>query len=261
MALLASSILGACGGVEDDHGGSGSMQGIDSSAGIPKVARNFGFVLGAFDPATGMAGDVRITGARPPRVTGNDPNAAGINADNRYLLWPYGMTESTGGGVDVQAAYFLPVGTPILSLVTGTVCDVPKLYSNDYSVRVAPDGVACDGPGRANVLFETEHVDDPIVHVGDHVAAGQRVATVGTYRTDWVAQGFGVVEVGVAYMKKASDRPWHACPSLALDPAVASTLLADLTAADAAWEKELSDDTLYDGDAMPGCRQIADLRD
>jgi hypothetical protein len=243
-------------------GGSAQAESIDSSADIAKVAQNFGFVLAPFDPATGMAGDLKITGTRPPVVPSNDPNAAGMNAANRYIMWPFGMTEfSGGGGVDVQATYFLPLGTPIISMVTGTVCDVPKLYSNDYSVRVAPDGVTCEQEGRAAVLFETEHVIDPIVKVGDRVTAGQRVATAGTYRKDWTANGLGIVEIGVAFMKKGSDRPWHACPSLALDPKIAPTLLADLSNANTAWAKELGDDSLYTGDAMPGCRITTDVTD
>lgn len=281
MALAVALLLGACGGdgkfratcddtsscAETGQGsgngnGNGAQSGgIDSSADIAKVAQNFGFVLAPFDPATGMAGDLRITGAKPPLVPSNDPNAARLNADNRYIMWPYGMSESSGGGTDVQAAYFLPLNTPIISMVSGTVCDVPKLYSNDFSVRVAPDGVSCQAEGRAEVLFETEHVVDPIVKYGDHVTAGQRVATVGTYRKDWTAAGFGIVEIGVAYMKKGSDRPWHACPSLALDPKIAPTVLADLSAANAAWMNELGDQSLYAGDAMPGCRITTDLTD
>ena len=128
-------------------------------------------------------------------------------------------------------------------------------------MRVAPDGVSCQGEGRAEVLFETEHVVDPIVKYGDHVTVGQRVATVGTYRKDWTAAGFGIVEIGVAYMKQGSDRPWHACPSLALDPKIAPTLLANLSAANAAWMNELGDQSLYAGDAMPGCRITTDLTD
>lgn len=241
--------------------GGGQAEGIDSSADIAKVAQNLGFVLAPFDPATGMAGDLKITGARPPVVPSNDPNAVSLNAANRYIMWPYGMSESSGGGskVDVQASYFLPLGTPIISMVSGTVCDVPKLYSDDYSVRVAPDGVSCGNQGGAAVLFETEHVIDPLVKVGDRVTAGQRVATVGTYRRDWTAAGFGIVEIGVAYMKNGSDRPWHACPSITLDPKIAPTLLADLSAANAAWAKELGDDSLYAGDAMPGCRIATDV--
>lgn len=248
------------GGGGDRSGGAGT-EGIDSSSDITPVAQNLGFQLAPFDPATGMAGDVRITGARPPVVPSNDPNAASLNAANRYIMWPYGMSESSGGStkVDVQAAYFLPLGTPIISMVSGTVCDVPKLYSDDYSVRVAPDGVDCGHEGKAAVLFETEHVIDPVVKFGDHVSAGQRVATVGTYRRDWAAAGFGIVEIGVAFMKNGSDRPWHACPSLTLDPKIAPRLLAELSAANAAWAEELGDDSLYAGDAMPGCRLITDV--
>lgn len=280
VVIALALLLGACGDgsrgpVCDDTGscagsgeGSGNGSGgggaqaesIDSSADIAKVAQNFGFVLAPFDPVSGMAGDLKITGTRPPVVPSNDPNAAGMNAANRYIMWPYGMSEfARGGSVDVQATYFLPLGTPIISMVSGTVCDVPKLYSDDYSVRVAPDGITCANEGNAAVLFETEHVIDPIVKVGDRVTAGQRVATVGTYRKDWTAAGFGVVEIGVAFMKKGSDRPWHACPSLTLDPKIAPTVLADLSAANAAWSKELGDDSLYVGDAMPGCRITTDV--
>lgn len=63
----------------------------------------------------------------------------------------------------------MPRGTKVRALIDGFVIDVPKLYSGDYSVIVSPSI-------ESRWMFETEHVDNPIVKVGDFVKAGQVVA-------------------------------------------------------------------------------------
>lgn len=235
-ALMAG--LAAC-------GGSSSMSAESMSAeGIPAVIQNFGFRLAEFDPATGMAGDVRITGVVPPVLPDSDPNKAVIDAANRHLVSHYGADEQNGTR-DVQMSIFLPLGTEVTSMVDGTVCDVPTLYSGDYSVRVAPVGMKC-GEGGAPVLFETEHVSAPRVKVGDTVSAGQVVATVSDYRGDWRAIGMGIVEIGVFFIKDNSGAPWHACPLKYLAPDKAESLRATLASVLAAWEAELGDPSLYD---------------
>lgn len=221
-------------------GGSPSMSAED----IPAVIQNFGFRLAEFDPATGMAGDMRITGVVPPVLPDSDPNKAVIDAANRHLVSHYGAGEQNGSR-DVQMSIFLPLGTEVTSMVDGTVCDVPVLYSGDYSVRVAPAGMKCRD-GGASVLFETEHVLAPRVKVGDAVTAGQVVATVSDYRSDWRAIGMGIVEIGVFFSKDNSGVPWHACPLKYLAPDKAESLRAALASVMAAWEAELGDPSLYD---------------
>lgn len=211
--------------------------GLTSSDEIPKVIENWGFDLQPYDPATGMAGAMRIKGVKTPA---SDPND---RMDSRYLFIDYGDPKS--GRTDVQMAFFLPLGTPVTAMVNGVVCDVPKLYSGDYSVRIAPDGVECV-EGRMSTAIETEHVINPLVKVGDRVMAGQQVATVSDYRKEWAALGLGVVEIGVSFVKQGDPSAWHACPARFLQPSRATALIAALASIHAAWEAEMGNADLYD---------------
>ncbi len=227
-------------------------RGLASSADIPAVVENWGFDLQPFDPTTGMAGAMKITGATTPPADPNNP------MDNRYLFIDYGDPGS--GHTDLQMAFFLPLDTPVLAMVAGVVCDVPELYSGDFSVRIAPAGVDCIRAG-ASVLFETEHVLNPLVKVGDQVQAGDQVATVSDYRRDWKPLGLGVVEIGVFFSQQGDSTPWHACPARFLEPSRAVAMTAALASIHAAWEAERGDPDLYDEAAQSplGCTTLDDF--
>ena len=217
---------------------------------IPAIIQNWGFNFADYSAATGKAGDMLIKGVTPPTFTG--PTAATDNAMYRLLIGPIGAVVQ--GMVEPQYGFYLPLGTSVISMVDGTVCDVPKLYSNDYSVRVAPPGMACM-QGGAYILYEHEHILNPTVKVGDKVTAGQKIGIVGDYNPHWKAKGLGVLETGVFFSKKGSNASWHACLSSFLDPSKKTALLATLSSAFAAWEAELGDNTLYDEAKMSpvGC--------
>ena len=239
-----------------------SREGVSDSAQLPAVIENFGFNLADFDPSTGFAGDLKISGVVPPVLPDNDPNKASMDSANRYLIDVYGYEQMQG--LAPQISFFLPLGTKVISMVTGTVCEVSKLYSGDYSVRVAPEGVDCkpEGKGGAVILFETEHVNNPTVGYGDKVKAGQVIAEVSDYRYDWKEKGLGVVEIGIAFNKPGSSAPWHACPMRFLEPEKKAALVKSLTSAYAAWESELGDTTLYDETLeFPGCLSTEDITD
>ena len=225
---------------------------------IPAIIQNWGFNFTDYSTATGRAGDMLIKGVTPP--TFNGPTAATDNAMYRLLIGPIGAVVQ--GMVEPQYGFYLPLGTSVISMVSGTVCDVPKLYSNDYSVRVAPPGMACM-QGGAYILYEHEHILNPTVKVGDKVTAGQKLGIVGDYNPHWKAKGLGVLETGVFFLKKGSNAPWHACLSSFLDPSKKATLLATLSSAFAAWEAELGDSTLYDEAKMSpvGCYTTAEMTD
>lgn len=253
LAITLGMILGplavACG----DRGGSG----LKSSAEIPSVVENVGFELAPFDPVTGMAGAMKITGVTPPRLPDNDPNKAVLDARNDYLFLPYGWSEADG--LDPQWTFFLPLGTPVIAPASGVVCDLPVLYSNDYSVRIAPDGFDCSGSAAA-VLIETEHVIDPLVAVGDRVTAGQRVATVSDYQSIWKQAGFGIVEIGVFFSLGGDGVPWHACPSKFLAPGARESVLASLTSVMDAWSAESQKPLYVDANnPVPGCFRTEDV--
>ena len=225
---------------------------------IPAIIQNWGFNFTDYSPATGKAGDMLIKGVTPPTFSG--PNAASDNAMYRLLIGPIGAVVQ--GMVEPQYGFYLPLGTSVISMVDGTVCDVPKLYSNDYSVRVAPPGMSCM-QGGAYVLYEHEHLLNPTVKVGDKVTAGQKLGIVSDYMPHWKAKGLGVIETGVFFSKKGSNAPWHACLSSFLDPTKKSAMLATLSSAFAAWEAELGDNTLYDEAKMSpvGCYTTAEMTD
>jgi hypothetical protein len=216
-----------------------SQVGITSNANIPKVIQNWGLAVDTYDSGSGMAGVMRIRGVTPPTF-GN----AADNAMYRHIFGVYGM--DLKGMKEPQIAIIAPLGTPVISMVDGTVCDLSKVWSNDYSVRVAPIGTPCMIGNWATVLFEHEHLINPTVKVGDKVKAGQQIGTVSDYNQHWKAKGFGMIEIGVFFVKKGSNKSWHACLGNYLAPTKRDSMLAVLTSVQMAWMAELSDPTLYD---------------
>lgn len=216
-----------------------SQVGLTSNANIPKVIQNWGLAVDTYDSGSGMAGVMRIRGVTPPTF-GN----AADNAMYRHIFGVYGM--DLKGMKEPQIAIIAPLGTPVISMVDGTVCGLSKVWSNDYSVRVAPIGTKCMIGNWATVLFEHEHLINPTVKVGDKVKAGQQIGTVSDYNQHWKAKGFGMIEIGVFFVKKGSNKSWHACLGNYLAPAKRDSMLAVLTSVQMAWMAELSDPTLYD---------------
>ena len=215
-----------------------SQVGLTSNANIPKVIQNWGLAVDTYDSGSGMAGVMRIRGVTPPTF-GN----AADDAMYRHIFGVYGM--DLKGMKEPQIAIIAPLGTPVISMVDGTVCNLSKVWSNDYTVGVAPIGTPCMMVA-ATVLFEHEHLINPMVKVGDKVKAGQQIGTVSDYNQHWKAKGFGMIEIGVFFVKKGSNKSWHACLGNYLAPAKRDSMLAVLTSVQMAWMAELSDPTLYD---------------
>ena len=217
-----------------------SQVGLTSNANIPKVIQNWGLAVDTYDSGSGMAGVMRIRGVTPPTF-GN----AADNAMYRHIFGVYGM--DLKGMKEPQIAIIAPLGTPVISMVDGTVCNLSKVWSNDYSVQVAPIATPCNVMFNwATVLFEHEHLINPTVKVGDKVKAGQQIGTVSDFNQHWKAKGFGTIEIGVLFVKKGSNKSWHACLGNYLAPAKRDSMLAVLTSVQMAWMAELSDPTLYD---------------
>jgi biotin carboxyl carrier protein len=236
--------------------GSGSSAGIASNASIPKVIQNWGLAVEPYDAGSGKAGVMQIKGVTPPTFSNPADDAM-----YRHILGIYG--EEVMGAKEPQMAFIAPLGTPVISMVDGTVCDVPQLYSNDYSVRVAPSGTACM-TGGASILFEHEHLINPVVKVGDKVKAGQQVGTVSDYNPHWKTKGLGVIETGIFFSKNdSSGKPWHACLANYLAPSKRTSMLAVLTSIEQAWIAERNDPTLYNLAAQNpvGCLTTDDITD
>ena len=147
-------------------------------------------------------------------------------------------------------------------MVDGTVCGLPQLYSNDYSVQVATTGMACM-TGGAPVLFEHEHLINPLVKVGDKVQAGQRLGTVSDYNANWKAKGMGMIETGVFFAKAGSNAPWHACLANYLAPSKKAAMTNVLTSIENGWIAVRNDPGLYSLAAQNpiGCLTQDDITD
>ena len=233
-----------------------------SQSDIPAIIQNWGFDLSAYSPDTGKAGAMQIRGTVPPTFTG--PTAAADNFNYRNLIGVLGevIAKDRGSVVEPQLTFILPLGTPVISMVNGTVCDVPTLWSGDFSIRVAPPPMTC-ARGMAYVLYEHEHVLAPSVKVGQKVVAGQQIAIVSDFNPNWKAKGLGTLETGIFFTRTGVNQPLHACLSLFLDPKRKVAMLSVLSSVFAAWEAERGDPSLYDEARMPvpGCYTSSEIVD
>lgn len=189
--------------------------------------KSLGINIGAYDPATGMAGDLRFTKTK-------------FTSGIQLLFSDYGYVikaANSASGQDKsnpQPTFIAPLGTKVVSLVDGVVFDVPKLYSNDYSVQVY------DGK-KAEWLYETEHVINVTVKKGDTVKAGQVVGEVSDYSAHGY-DGLGLFEIGLL---KGGNPPQHFCPFNYLDDSIKDDTLKKLSALMKSWEEYRGDNSLY----------------
>jgi hypothetical protein len=199
------------------------------------VMKSIGFKLDYYNEATNKAGDMEFTkiplnfnqiwgdfGQQDPRSP-NDPSKR-----------------------NPQPTYILPLGTKVEALVDGVVEDVRQIYSGDYTIMIRPSG--------SDLMFETEHVDSPLVKKGDLVKSGQVIAQVSKHDSQYHA-GFGVLEIGV--LGQSGNRPSHTCPYSYLDDSVKDEMLKKITNVHNAWEKYLGKDVYPDKSELPGCTTLA----
>lgn len=146
-----------------------------------------------------------------------------------------------------QPTFIVPLGTPARSLVDGIVVNIPTLWSGDYSVQVTANGK------MEKWIYETEHVINPKVKVGDKVTAGQIVGEVSNFNSG-APPGFGMVEIGIL---KGGNPPYHVCPFLYLDPSIKESIYAKLRDHYKAWN-EYKGKTIYNESSylVPGCLTI-----
>jgi biotin carboxyl carrier protein len=210
----------------------------------PPPLQNIGFNLDYYNPATSKAGDFHFTQALAQVITG-DPIY-------QNMIWAdYGKQDHRSPNDptkrNVQPVFILPLGTKVLAPIDGEVTKVETLYSGDYTIWFAKDS-------KATWSYETEHVINPQVKVGDKVKAGQVVAEVSTHGSQHHA-GFGVLDLGLFHPE--NNEPTHHCPFKYLDESIKQETLAKITAFYKAWEdyigKDVYDDAKY---VMPGCEIV-----
>lgn len=203
------------------------------AASVPTI-KSIGINLDTYNPATGMAGDLKFTKAT---------FASGM----QMLFSEYGhevAANSVGPAKkNPQPTFIAPLGTKVMSLVDGTVVNVPKLYSNDYSIHVQAKG--------SDLIFETEHVINVTVKKGDSVKAGQHIAEVSDYDAHNY-DGLGLFEIGVL---KAGNPPSHVCPFDYLDDSIKEATQKNILSLQKAWEEFRGDTSIYDEtkSVTPGC--------
>lgn len=148
-----------------------------------------------------------------------------------FPLLPFGLEESPGGQRDPQPGFYAPLGTDVLAPVTSTVIAIKQLEHGDWTIMYAPTEKGTD-------IWETEHIIDAIVKVGDKVVAGQVVAKVSDvdckmHESDptngYCKSNLGLVELG--YLVGNSITPTHLCPfeESRIDPAKSAQIIADYT--------------------------------
>lgn len=206
--------------------------------------KNLGVELGYYDQASGRAGDFLFT-------------KNNISQYGNLIFMNYGEPEQAsddgpGGAPSPQSSLIVPLGTKVRSLVDGEVVKVVQLYSGDYSIHVA------SGP-ESNWIYETEHVINPTVKVGDKVKAGQVLAEPSDYNTRH-HPGFALVEIGILH---AGNPPEHVCPYNYLDDSIKDETFKKLKAFYKSWETYMGNDTLYDETKMvvPGCYTLDAISD
>lgn len=142
-----------------------------------------------------------------------------------------------------QPTFILLLGTKVRSLVDGVVVDIPTLWSGDYSVMVG------NGDDKSQWRYETEHVKNVLVKVGDKVSAGQVIAEVSGFDKGTPA-GFGAVEIGIL---KGGNPPQHVCPFAYLDDSIKEDTFTKIKILFKSWQDYIGDQTLYGETKVPGC--------
>lgn len=224
-----------------DKAKNGSVQVTSSNA--EEVAKkseakikHLGVNLDYYNPSTNKAGDFEFT-----KATFGDTSMPSMI----FMEYGYHMQGNSASAArnNPQPTMILPLGTKVHALVDGTVYDAPKLYSNDYSVMVQPEG--------SDLIFETEHVINLKVKKGDKVKAGDVVAEVSDYDAKNY-DGLGLFEIGIL---KSGNPPQHICPFDYLDDSIKEQTLQKITALKKSWEEYRGDTSIYDESkvVIPGC--------
>src|SRR3989344_5365339 len=175
----------------------------------PLKLKNIGVNLDYYDPKTNRAGDFEFTKQK-------------LQFGRVFMPFGFVIPASSVGAAKAnpQPTFVVPLGTPVRSLVDGVVAAMPTLWSKDYSIQVTTDGK------MQKWIYETEHLINPTVKVGDKVVAGQIVGEVSDFNHG-APPGFGAVEIGIL---KGGQTPEHICPFLYLDESIREDTLQKMNA-------------------------------
>lgn len=198
----------------------------------PLLLKSIGVNLDYYNPNTGKAGDFVFTKQK-------------LQFNRLFMGYGFFIPASSASPdkKNPQPTFIVPLGIPVRSLVDGVVVAMPTLWSGDISIQVTSDGQ------MKKWVYETEHVRNPKVKIGDRVTAGQVIAEVGNFGNN-APPGFGVVEIGIL---KGGQEPQHICPFAYLDESIREDTLKKITSLFKSWEDYIGNQTLYDDSSIPGC--------
>lgn len=216
-----------------------------SNANEPLPLKSIGFSLDYYNASTKRAGDIEFAESLKKVILG-DP------IYQKIIVSDFGIQDKRSPNDpskrNVQPTFILPLGTKVLALADSTVVKVEKIYSGDWTIWYAKDQ-------NAHWIYETEHVNNPTVKVGDSVKAGQVVAEVSTHDSNH-HPGFGILEIGL--LNTSKNTPEHWCPYVYLDSSIKTEVGKKLTDFYAAWEEYVGDNTVYAQESypQPGCASL-----
>ncbi|EKD91076.1 MAG: hypothetical protein ACD_30C00047G0001 [uncultured bacterium] len=209
---------------------------VQNSGEPPLKLKSIGINLDYYDPKTGKAGDFEFTKQK-------------LEFNRLFMGYgfviPGNMSSTNQDKSNPQPTFILPLGTPVRSLVDGVVANIPAIWSGDVSIQITTDGKL------QKWVYETEHVINPKVKVGDKVKAGDIIAEVSNFDKG-APKGYGAVEIGILH-GGGEGPPEHVCPFLYLDPSIKEETLKKITALFKSWEDYTGDQTLYNETITPGC--------
>ncbi len=242
IILLVAGVVGAV-GFSVYHKNQTKSRGMQNAAVAakpvvdkPLVLESVGFNLDYYDSVTNHAGDMEFTNV--DHTLSGHIHQIWQDFGQQDYRYPNDPTKK-----NPQPTYVLPLHTKVHALVTGEVVDVKKLYSNDYTIWVSRFP-------NSHYVYETEHVDNPIVKKGDKVTGGQVIAEVSDKDSD-ITPGFGLLEIGILYT--AHNSPQHLCPFQYLDPAIKNDIDAKITALHSSWEAYYGQKVYLESFVTPGC--------
>ncbi len=194
--------------------------------------KSIGFNLDYYNPATNRAGDMEFTHA---------------NFFDNEIIGDFGQQDPRTPDPtkrNPQPTFAMPLDVKVQSLVDGVVIKVVTLYSGDSSIMVASDL-------KSSYIYETEHVINVKVKVGDYVKGGQYIADVSPHGSP--KEGFGILEIGLLHPSGSVAQ--HLCLFKYLDPSIKADIGKKLNALHEAWNT-YTGGTVYplaSSYASPGC--------
>lgn len=222
-----------------------ATQAKKSTNNEPLPLKSIGFHLDFYNATTKRAGDIEFSDTLK-KVILSDP------IYHKIIVSDFGIQDKRSPNDpakrNVQPTFILPLGTKVLAPADSMVVKVEKLYSNDWTIWFAQEN-------ESQWVYETEHVDNPTVRVGDTVKAGDIVAEISSHDSNH-HPGFGVLEIGLLYT--GQNQPAHYCPYAYLDASIKDDIGKKFTTFYQAWEEYVGDTTVYSQEsyALPGCANL-----